>query len=106
MLQRRDASNKKTARLLSKKVQVYLSPKMLHTKLVANEQVVSFGSCNITKKAFHQLDELNAFIKVQEKPLYDQLMQSVEQTIAQAQPAAPDNIKYNSFTAFLEGFLV
>jgi len=38
---------------------VYLSPCMVHAKVVMNEAEVSLGSANINRKAFRQLDELN-----------------------------------------------
>lgn len=105
-----DSSNKATVKKLLKKsdgkIHIYFSPKMLHTKLVANEKLISFGSCNITKKAFNQLDELNVFIKAQEAELYKQLMQSIEKTILEADSVEIKEIKYNGFLAFLEGFLV
>lgn len=105
-----DSSNKVTAKKLLKKsdgqIQVYFSPRMLHTKLVGNEEVISFGSCNITKKAFNQLDELNVFIKAQEIKLYQQIMQSIEKTIMESDSVEINEIKYNGFLAFLEGFLV
>lgn len=114
-----DDSNKKTVCLIMKQadrrlcessggsVTLWFSPKMLHTKLVATESVISFGSCNITKKAFNQLDELNAFIKAELTDLYTEILQSVQATIAgSTQVASYTEIKYNPFVAFLESFLV
>ena len=105
-----DDSNKKTMKTLLKKsdgkIKVYFSPKMVHTKLVANEKLVSFGSCNITQKAFEQLDELNVFITKEEK-LYEQILLSIEETIKKASQITDyKTIKFDSFTAFLEGFVV
>lgn len=88
-------------------VTLWCSPKMLHTKLVATESLVSFGSCNITKKAFNQLDELNVFIKAELSNLYAEVMKSVQVTIAgSSQITSAREITYNPFVAFLESFLV
>ena len=88
-------------------VTLWFSPKMLHTKLIATESIISFGSCNITKKAFNQLDELNAFIKAELTDLYAEVMESVQVTIAgSTQITSVGKITYNPFVAFLESFLV
>lgn len=63
-----DDLNKKTVRMLLEKskgkIEAYVSPCMVHTKLLMTEKEVTFGSSNITKKAFGQLDELNMFVKI------------------------------------------
>lgn len=88
-------------------VTLWFSPKMLHTRLVATESIISFGSCNITKKAFNQLDELNAFIRAEMTDLYAEVMESVLTTIAgSAQITSVREIRYNPLVAFLESFLV
>ncbi len=105
-----DSSNKKTIKKIMKKtnngINLFFSPKMVHTKLVMNENSLSFGSTNITKKAFNQLSELN--IKLDTKNNETELLiysiidnQKLSKKI--------DNykiIKYNKILAFLEGFLV
>ena len=40
---------------------VFLSHKMLHAKVLVSDKTISLGSCNINKKAFRSLDELNLF---------------------------------------------
>ncbi len=106
-----DDSNKKTARYLFTKsdaqIEIYLSPKMLHTKLLMNEQTVTFGSSNITKKAFHQLDELNLFADSSWGTLYQEIRQQVERTIEEADVVTDvKELRYNWLLAWLEGFLV
>ena len=106
-----DDSNKQTVKHLLKKsrgqIRVYFSPKMLHTKLVAVDDLISFGSCNITKKAFKQLDELNVFVSAREEELFNQIMQTVNQTVEESlQITDYKSIDNNSFLAFLEGFVV
>ena len=103
-------SNRRTVRKLLKMtdngVTVYFSPKMVHTKLVASERWVSFGSCNITKKAFRQLDELNLFLP-RESETAAQLMESVRENHGLSRAVADwRDVKYNRLLAWLEGFLV
>ena len=87
-------------------ITVYFSPKMVHTKLVANEEWVSFGSTNITKKAFGQLSELNLFLPRWSETA-EQLMQSVRENHALSRHIGSwRDVKYNRLLAWLEGFLV
>ena len=97
---------KKLLQMTDNGITVYYSPKMVHTKLVANEDWVSFGSTNITKKAFRQLSELNLFLPRCSETA-QQLMGSVTENHALSS-AVPDwrQVKYNGLLAWLEGFLV
>ena len=106
-----DDSNRKTMRRLLKKtnngIAVYLSPKMVHTKMMITERYISFGSTNITKKAFKQLDELNLFVFNQPCAFQSALMESVKENYALAERVnAYTDISYNRFQALLEGMLV
>ena len=82
-------SNRLTVRKLLKatngQIEVYLSPKMLHTKLVANDTYISLGSTNITKKAFAQLNELNLFVRKTGSELEQTLAASISDDIKEAQ---------------------
>ena len=104
-------TNLKTARILLKKgggnITVYLSPKMVHAKLVMNESTISLGSTNITKKAFSQLSELNVFIKNDSAPTARDVRASLEENYAEAKVIKDaEGISYHSIKAFIEGFLV
>lgn len=104
-------SNLKTVRQLLHKsdggITVYLSPKMVHTKLLANEKWISFGSCNITKKAFRQLSELNLFVPRCGSDFDRQLMESVTQEQSLSRCVREyRTVRYNRVLAWLEGFLV
>ena len=104
-------SNRRTARVLLKrtdgKIALYLSPKMLHTKLVASEKTISLGSTNITKKAFGQLDELNLFLNNDDSSFKQSLYESIAHDISISRKADDyKKIKYNRILAFFEGFLV
>lgn len=106
-----DASNRKTARALLERtnggIEVYLSPKMLHTKLVMSETLISFGSTNITKKAFGQLSELNLFLPNVDCPLRDTLLASVEEDRALSlRVRDPREVKYNRLLASVEGLIL
>ena len=104
-------SNRRTARQLLKAtgggIRVYFSPKMLHTKLVMNEEMISFGSTNITKKAFGQLNELNLFVPNTDSKFQRTLTRSVQDDILGARLIKSHrDVRYNPFLAFLEGFVV
>ena len=106
-----DDTNKKTVRKLMKlsnnKINVYLSDKMVHTKMIITEDYISFGSCNITKKAFNQLDELNIFLKNIECKLKDRLVSSIEENYKSAKKVESyKEIKYNKVLAGLESFII
>ena len=104
-------SNRKTIRKLLKAtnggIEVYLSPKMLHTKLIASDSCISFGSTNITKKAFSQLNELNLFIRKSDSAFEKALAASIRDDIAGARRVRRyQEISYNRLMAFCEGFFV
>ena len=104
-------SNKKTVKKLMKltgnKIRLYFSPKMLHTKMVVTDEWISFGSTNITKKAFQQLNELNIFIENSDSTIKEQLFDSMQENYAFSEKIETySQIKYNAFLAFIEGFLV
>lgn len=106
-----DNSNKKTISILQKKskgkIKIYLTPKMMHTKMMFNEKYLSFGSCNITKKAFTQLDELNFFAERNWEKVYEEVNAYIQKTIEESE-LLPNKkkIKFNRLIAWMEGFLV
>ena len=104
-------SNRRTAAKLLKATgggtRVYFSPKMLHTKLVMNEQTISFGSTNITKKAFGQLDELNLFVKNEDNEFCNCLRESIAADIRISHLVTSHrDVTYRKTLSFLEGFMV
>ena len=104
-------TNRKTVRRLLKLtnngITVLLSPRMLHTKMIINDEYVSFGSTNITKKAFGQLSELNLFVKNVDSEFRRDLFTDVEKNYATAKKINDyKEIKYNRSLAFFEGLLV
>lgn len=104
-------TNRKTVRMLLKKTKghlcVLLSPRMLHTKLVMSEKTLSFGSANITKKAFRQLSECNLTLRREDSPFFDALLENEALLRKEARRAHADKeIRYRRLYAFFEGFLV
>ncbi|MBR6322769.1 MAG: phosphatidylserine/phosphatidylglycerophosphate/cardiolipin synthase family protein, partial [Lachnospiraceae bacterium] len=104
-----DSLNKSTLNRLKRKsrgkIRIFLSPCMLHTKLLMTEKEVTFGSCNITKKAFRQLDELNLFLP-REDPAVRALAESVEADFAEAGTEVTGHLDCHAARGFLESFLV
>ena len=104
-------SNMRTIRKLLKasngQIGVYLSPRMLHTKLIMNDTHISLGSTNITRKAFTQLNELNLFVRRGDSAFEKTLAASVCDDIGTARRVSRyQEIRLNRLLAFLEGFLV
>ena len=98
---------KKLLRASNGGIAVYLSPRMLHTKMIITENFISFGSTNITKKAFHQLDELNLFVKNKPSDFCDAVYVDVQYNLAKSQRITSHrDVNYRRRVAFLEGFLV
>ena len=106
-----DSTNKRTVKKLLKStnggIRVYFSPRMLHTKLVASEKQISFGSTNITKKAFNQLSELNLFVNNEDCQFCNQIWESIEHDINESQRInSYKDIRYSKALAWVEGILV
>ena len=106
-----NSSNRRMVRRLLKatngEIGVFLSPRMLHTKLVMNESWVSLGSTNITKKAFKELDELNLFVKRRDTAFERALRESIAKDKAEAKRiSCARQVRYNRLMAFLESFMV
>lgn len=101
------ASLRAVKRLLEKTdgcMRLYLTPKMMHTKLVANEKQISFGSANMMKNAFSTLMELNLVVDREAHPFCRRLHASVAETIAGARRIDDaDALRYSPLLAWLEG---
>ena len=89
------------------RIAVYLSEKMMHAKLVLTEERVSLGSCNITKKAFRQLDETNVEIPITDSHFCRTLLASLEGELSEARCLYDGKeLSYRPIIARLEGLLV
>ncbi len=74
-------------RLLGKNdrnLNIFLSPKMVHAKVLINEKVLSLGSCNINRKAFCSLDELNLFWPNDSNSFASSLRENIESLFQKA----------------------
>lgn len=100
-----DDLNKKTLNILmnksNNKIKCFYYDGMLHAKLLMNESLISFGSCNITKKAFNQLDELNIALLNDDSDIAKDIRESVENTFSSATKVLGKQ-KYNKVNALLE----
>lgn len=104
-----DDLNKKAVKRLMKKsggvIRVYAYPGMLHAKLLMSEKALSLGSCNITKKAFGQLDELNLSAANDASCFAATVRESAEDTFARSKPLGAD-VRYRPVVAAAESLLV
>lgn len=104
-------SNRKTVRYLLEKsnggIAVYLSPRMVHAKMMYNEKEISLGSSNITKKAFRQLSELNLALPRNGSFAVQRLLESDEENRRISRRVRnPKEIRYRRFAAWLESLVV
>jgi hypothetical protein len=75
--------------------------------VVATDNEISFGSTNITKKAFNQLSELNLFVNNIDCPFCTRVWTSIEHDIDESKRIASyKDVRYNKAFALVEGFLV
>ena len=103
-----DSANKRSARDLMRasddRVRVFLSPLMLHTKLVLTEKAVCLGSCNMAHRSHTSLDELNLLSR--DAALIDEVREDVTKTIAGAHSVSSyRELTYPPLKAVLEGLL-
>ena len=103
-------SNRKTIFLLMQyccnEIEVRLSPKMIHTKLIFSENSVMFGSCNITNQAFSQLGEVDIELKNEDTPIINQLKESVAENWSLSQPVDDyRRIRYSPVVSWIESKL-
>ena len=84
-------------------IEIRLSPKMVHTKLILTENSVMFGSCNLTNRAFSQLGEVDIELKNEDTPLINHIKESLEKNWALSQPIADyREIRYSPVMAWME----
>ncbi len=94
---------KRLMRATDNGINLYLSPKMLHTKLIANEKTVSMGSANMMKNTFKNLSELNLFFPRCQHPFTQCLFDSIDENLADARKiTAAEHLRYSPFKAWLE----
>lgn len=98
--------NRRTAAKLKKllpDLNLYISPQMVHAKVIICDNEYCFGSANFNNTAFYVLRELNLWGKSEPKELFLQLEQCVKELFDTAEKITdPKQIKYNSFRAVIE----
>ena len=95
-------------------LRIFLSPRMLHTKLLLSEKELSFGSTNINKKAFESLDELNLCLErpasledARDRTFWTELSTSIEACFEEAREViSSDELDYPWLRARIEGLVV
>lgn len=100
-----DDKNKRTVRSLMHRsggrIEVFLSPMMLHTKLILSDDTVSVGSCNITRKSLYELDEMN--LSTADRAFVDEIRADVEANLAGAHRCASEaELHYDALRAWME----
>ena len=101
------ASVKKIMKMTNNGIDLYFSNKMVHTKMIINDEYISFGSTNITKKAFNQLSELNIFLKNDDSLLCNVLKSNVKQNYKLSKQIYNyKDIKYNKIKSKIESVLI
>ncbi len=104
-----DDSNKRVLRSLCgcPGVTLYLSDRMVHAKLLLSERELCLGSCNISKKAFGQLDELNLCLPNDDGAFAAAVRASAEETIAEARRVTDVSmLRHNRLVAAMESLLM
>ena len=87
-------------------IELRFSPKMIHTKLIFSENSVMFGSCNITNRAFFQLDEVDIELKNEDTPLINHIKESVDENWSLSQLVDDyRQIRYSPTIAWIESRL-
>ncbi len=88
-------------------LRIFLSPDMVHTKLLMSEKRVSMGSCNITKYAFGKLDELNLETDIDASPFCEAVKASVEERFrAAAEVKSEADLSFSPGKALVEGLFM
>ena len=88
-------------------IEIYLSDKMVHTKAMISDKLITIGSCNIANKSFNVLSELNLFVKNVDCKFKNDFLLSVNENINASKKINNYNeIKYNKYKAFVENLFV
>lgn len=104
-----DHINKKMLAYLFKhkkdNLSIYLSSKMIHTKLLIADNQVTLGSSNMNRTAYQKLDELNFYTTDQQ--IRDQLIKDRHFELTYSKEVLSlDDLIYSKFKAFIESLIV
>ena len=106
-----DDLNRKTVKKIMKicknNLNLYFFKGMIHAKLLCNEETLTMGSTNITKKAFNQLAELNITLNRTDAVFFKDIEESIQKTISESiKIASAKDIKFNLTMTLLESLFV
>ena len=86
-----------------KKIHVFFTNDMSHTKLVCTDQMISFGSANMTRKAFELLGETNILIRNDDSPLAKSIREFIQDEKDNAtEIQGIKDLTYSSLRVFIE----
>ena len=87
----------------SGRLEIFMTEKMLHSKLLMSEQRIIIGSCNINKKSFTKLDELAVAVDNDDSPFAEEIRSSIREALQNAEcVSARGMISCNPVLAALE----
>ena len=87
----------------SGRLEIFMTEKMLHSKLLMNEQRIISGSCNINRRSFTKLDELAVAVDNDDSPFADEIRSSLSEAFQNAECVSTRGmISYNPVLAALE----
>ncbi len=82
---------------------IYMTERMLHSKLLMNERRVIIGSCNINRKSFTKLDELAVAADNDDSLFASEIRSSVREAFQDAEcVSSRDRISYDPVLAAIE----
>ena len=84
-------------------LEIFMTEKMLHSKLLASEKRIIIGSCNINRKSFTKLDELAVAVDNNDSPFAEEIRSSIREAFQNAECVSSRGmISYNPILAALE----
>ena len=84
-------------------LEIFVTERMLHSKLLMSERRIIVGSCNINRKSFTELDELAVAVDNDDGPFASELRSSAEEAFQEAEcVSARDGVRYNPVLAAIE----
>lgn len=86
------------------KINLYLSRRMVHAKLIQiDNQIMTVGSVNMNKAAFKKMYEANVLVKNYQPSFQQKLQSSIEKNISESiKISSYEQLSYKKFQAFLE----
>ena len=84
-------------------LEIFMTERMLHSKLLMNERRIMIGSCNINRKSFTKLDELAVAVDNDDSPFASEIRSSVREAFQDAECVSTrGRISYDPVLAAIE----